>query len=334
MKVHLLHKDRDFDATREPTKHDQELVQDLDLKTLFAAMSQDDKWLSEVVGKVVLAPLTDISAIEYRQGILKDNIENESAVREIYGLAIEAIDAEKKEFMWGMRYPDSILSRSLKVLDMLVGMLLRLRRLADQHLPAFRSEGFRTLLQMIGRELDDEYLKLVEHHLKRLNREHGVLISGHLGEGNKGTNYVLRRESEPQGDWLTRLFEPKPFALSYRLPDRDESGARALSELKDRGINLIANALAQSVDHILSFFSMLKFELAFYLGCVNLHRQLLDYGAPVCMPKVAAPGDRRQSATGLYDVCLALNLKGRSGWQRTGGRWQGPGDHHRRQSGR
>ena len=36
-----------------------------------------------------------------------------------------------------------------------------------------------------------------------------------------------------------------------------------------RWINLVANALAQSVDHIKSFFVMLATELGFYIGCLN-----------------------------------------------------------------
>jgi hypothetical protein len=35
--------------------------------------------------------------------------------------------------------------------------------------------------------------------------------------------------------------------------ERDEAGAQALGELKDRGINQAANALAQSTDHVVSF---------------------------------------------------------------------------------
>jgi len=39
-----------------------------------------------------------------------------------------------------------------------------------------------------------------------------------------------------------------------------------LSELRGRGINLAASALAQSTDHILSFFNMLRAELGFYVA--------------------------------------------------------------------
>ena len=99
-----------------------------------------------------------------------------------------------------------------------------------------------------------------------------------------------------------------PRSYSFQLAPRDDNGARALSTLRDRGINLVANALAQSTDHILSFFNMLRTELAFYVGCLNLYGQLAAQGEPVCFPQPAAPEERRYSATGLYDVCLALRL--------------------------
>jgi DNA mismatch repair ATPase MutS len=90
------------------------------------------------------------------------------------------------------------------------------------------------------------------------------------------------------------------------LHPRDESGARALSELNDRGINLVANALAQSTDHILSFFTTLRTELAFYVGCLHLHEDLERKGVPLSFPIPAPPGERRHFFRGLSDPCLAL----------------------------
>ena len=63
---------------------------------------------------------------------------------------------------------------------------------------------------------------------------------------------------------------PRPPAYTFHLAPRDEAGAKALGELTDQGLNLVANALSQSNDHILSFFAMLRTELAFYIGCLNL----------------------------------------------------------------
>ena len=102
-----------------------------------------------------------------------------------------------------------------------------------------------------------------------------------------------------------------PPVYTFYLHPRDESGAKALSELNDTGINLVANALAQSTDHILSFFNMLRTELAFYMGCLNLHEQLLRKGEPMSFPVPVASSERKHSFKGLYDVCLALSLKQR-----------------------
>ena len=62
---------------------------------------------------------------------------------------------------------------------------------------------------------------------------------------------------------------------------------RTLSELKSRGLNGTANALAQSADNIQGFFQMLRAELGFYIGCLNLRERLLAKGQPVCCPDPA-----------------------------------------------
>jgi hypothetical protein len=75
-----------------------------------------------------------------------------------------------------------------------------------------------------------------------------------------------------------------------------------------RGLNGAANALAQSVDHIRSFFQLLRAELGFYLGCLNLRDRLTANGEPVCFPVPVAPGQLSLSSHGLYDPCLSLHL--------------------------
>jgi DNA mismatch repair ATPase MutS len=81
--------------------------------------------------------------------------------------------------------------------------------------------------------------------------------------------------------------------------------------LKDQGISLVANALAQSTDHILSFFQALRVELAFYIGCLNLHRHLRNSDLPLSLPKVTPPANRAYAVRGLYDMSLALATSSR-----------------------
>ncbi len=308
MKAFLMHPDQDFDLERELPANEAALTQDLELDTLVSAMALGDKFLFDISKRAVLASLTDPEAIVYRQRILADCLQHPSVIREIYQLAVEAIHNERRGF-WLSVYssPDSILYRSVSVLEMFVGMLKRLRAIADEHAAQFRSEGFTRLFAMLSDELGDEYFETVEAHLKELRFRRGVLLSAQLGRGNKGIRHVLRRPAEQS--WMDRVARRSRSGYSFQIPDRDDNGARALSELRGKGINLVANALAQSTDHILSFFGMLRAELAFYVGCLNLHQRLVDKGEPTCFPVPVAPAEGpRLSARGLYEPCLALHL--------------------------
>jgi hypothetical protein len=286
------------------------LRQDLGLDILFNAMSQGDRFLLEVAQVAVLSSLTDLDAIRYRQHVLADCLKNAQIVKDMYQIAIDAIEGERKNY-WSFftRYPTGILHRAVDVLQMFVGMLKGLRNIAERHAARFESEGFSRLFTMLKKELSDEYFVAIEQHLSVLKFRHGVLISAQLGKGNKGKSFVLRKSREDARSWLTRLLAEKTPSYTFQLHPRDEAGARALSELSDRGVNLVANALAQSTDHILSFFQMLRTELAFYVGCVNLYAQLAQMGEPICFPISAPVGQRKLSLTGLYDVSLALSMR-------------------------
>jgi DNA mismatch repair ATPase MutS len=306
-----MFKDRDFDLQRKLPSNEEALTQDLELNTLFGAMALGDEFLFEVAKKAVLSGLNnDLNTILYRQNILKDCLKNPSIVRDIYDISVKSIEGEKKNY-WGLfsKYPGPILHRSVDVLQMFVGMLKKLRNIADEHAEKFESEGFTALFAMLKKELSDEYFAIVQNHLIELKFRDGVLISAELGKGNKGIHYMLRKSEDKKKSWIGRIFAKKPPVYTFNLHPRDESGARALSELRDRGINLVANALAQSTDHILSFFTMLRTELAFYIGCLNLHGQLAQMGESMSFPLPAAPDERRHSFKELYDVCLALTMK-------------------------
>ena len=313
MKVFLMYKDHDFDLQRELPSNEQALTQDLELETLFDAMALDDEFLFEVARKAVLSGVhSDLDTILYRQNILKDCLKNPSIIMHIYDIALESIEREKKSFYgFFRRYPPGILSSSREVLQMFMGMLRKLRDIADEHADKFESEGFTSFFAMLSKELDDEYFVRVQGHLSELRFRDGALISARLGKGNKGTNYILRKSHDKKQCWLKRVFAKKPAVYTFQISDRDERGARAISELKERGINLVANAVAQSTDHILTFFKVLRTELAFYLGCLNLHAQLAQKGEPTCFPLPVASSERRHSFGELYDVCLALILEKR-----------------------
>ncbi len=287
------------------------LTQDLELNVLFNAMALGDEFLFEVAKKAVLGGMeNDVDTIHHRQAILQDCLKNPGLVREIYALAVETIQDEKKKY-WGLLtdYPSGILGRSLDVLPMFLDRLKRLRAIADTHADQFQSDGFRTLFATLQRELGDDFFAAAYQHVRNLKFHGGVLASAELGVGHKGIRYVPRTLPDQKWSWRDWLFGRKPPAYTLTIADRDENGARALRELRDRGINLMASTVAQSNDHMLSFFTQLRTELAFYVGCLNLHEQLVRLREPVCFPMPAALGERKLSFRGLYDASLALTKK-------------------------
>jgi DNA mismatch repair ATPase MutS len=331
MKAFLMYRDRDFDAEQlivrkeresrysrkdEPVPNLKDLLpwneeairQDLGLDILLKTMARGDQFILDTAWVAILQSLVDIETIRYRQQAYIDCSKNAETVRKIYQIVTEAMEGERKNY-WSFfgRYPSGTLHRAVEVLQMFVAMLKRLRRLADQQAAGFYSEAFSRLFAMLKAELSDAYFAEIEAHLARLRFRAGILVSARLGKANSGTQYVLRRPHEDGRDWLTRLLSAKPPSYSFQLHPRDEAGARALSELADRGLNLVANALAQSTDHILSFFQMLRTELAFYIGCLNLHGRLAELSEPVCIPVASPAGERGFSFSDLHDTSLALN---------------------------
>jgi DNA mismatch repair ATPase MutS len=313
MKAFLMYKDRDFDMDRKPPWNEQALVQDLELNTLFGAMADGDKFLFQVAKVAVLSGYNDdLPTILYRQSALKDCLRNPEIVRYLYDLAVTAIENEKKVWSFWAKYPAGILSRARDVLGLSIPMLRKLRAMAEEHAEKFDSEGFSALFNMLKKELDDEYLNLIEWHLKEVKFRDGVLISAELGKGNQGRDYVLRKPQATDRSWFKRMFASGPPVYTFHLHPRDESGAQALSDLNNRGINLVANALAQSSDHVVSFFKMLRTELAFYAGCLNLHERLASKGEPITFPVPFDAPEWKLAFRGLYDVCLTLTMEGKT----------------------
>ena len=308
MKAYLLYDDQDFDFERElPPNHD-DLIRDLELTTLLGAMAAGDKFLYGTATRVLLASLSDPDRIRYRQRVLADCIAEPDVVRAMYGIAVDAL--EDKRRLWGFyssQYPSSILSAAVSQLDVLIARVRQLRQMADEHGGRFRSDGFTAFFRTIQRELDDDYFETLAAHLKQLRFKDGELMSAQLNRDNSGINYVLRAGLTKRG-WRERIGIAPRTVYSFTIPTRDDAGAQALGDMSARGINMVANAAAQSADHITSYFTMLRSELGFYVCCLNLRDRLLEREQPVTFPDPAPWRTRAFACSDLRDPCLALRI--------------------------
>jgi hypothetical protein len=313
VKVYLLHRAQDFDFGADLPAWHEDLTQDLELTTLLNAMAGRDAFLFDVSRKVLLAWLTDPQAIRYRQQILADCLAQPEVIREMYAVAVGALQDKRSIFgSYGGSYqsPSSNLWGAVSHLEAYVARLRRLRQLADDHGEKFRSDGMRALCATLQRELSDEYFDQIGYHLRQLRFRSGVLIGAELGWENSGMNFVLRAPGDARPWWKDRLGIGPRSSHSFTVPPRDEAGGRILEDLTSRGLNLVANAAAQSADHIGSYFTVLRAELGFYVGCLNLANLLAAKGVPVSVPTPQELSPPMLLCTGLRDPCLCLQSEG------------------------
>jgi MutS domain V len=306
MKAHLIYENQDLDLERELPWQASALEQDLDLGTILEVMASGDPFLREVAKRTLLNGLTDPEQIRYRQDVLSDLLRKPEVTRELYALANDALESKKEaRFFLFHDSPETQLSKSLRMLDLLLVVIRRLRTLADREQESFRSIGLRTLVAAVQAELDDAYLAGVEQSLQELRFKRGPLISAQLDRGNRGSGYALRKPLDRS--LLDRLVPGGPKRYSFSVPSRDENGLRALGELRNRGLVRAAEAVGQATDRILSFFTRLRAEAGFYVACLNLHERLRDQGEPTCFPTALPWEEAAFTARGIYDPALALH---------------------------
>ncbi len=302
MKANLMFRDRDFDIKAEPCFGKAVLTADLELERIIVCMSRGDDTIKAACNAALFRPLPSPEDISYRQTVLMDALENPGPVRRLYEITCET--NKKKSGSWYWLYPSQYLastfSSAVGLLKIYLEMLTEFRAVADESLGGFKSEGFVELLTMLQRELSNSYLESAGELLEELKDGEGLLVSARLGCYLQGVDYVLRRK-ETAHFWRNWAFAP-----SYSLAPRDDAGAKDMGNRRDRAINDVTNALAQAAEHIESFFNMLRDELAFFVGCINLRDSLSALGMPICIPELLPAKDEERSWKALYDVSLAL----------------------------
>jgi hypothetical protein len=311
MRVQLLYPDRDVDLQAAPPPQTDVVAPDLALDSLVQAMAGGDTYLAGVAQQMLwqACGAGDMATVQHRQAVLRDALAHAAELRALYDLVVQAIDSKKQHlFSLGVfgHYPSSVLHGSVELLRTYTGWLRKLREATQALAVQCSSEGLQGVASTLQDNLDDTYLATVQQHLDTLRFRHGARISAGLGPGCAGRDYVLRLPNTDTRGWLTRLIGKEPPHYVFRLADRDEAGARALSALYDCGIAGVANVMAQSTEHVQQFLEALRAELAFYIGALNLHDALAALGVDICLPTVNPQGATKLKARDLRDPALAL----------------------------
>lgn len=229
MRPGLLDADRDLDPAELP-EPDPALLADLGLDRLIAAMTRGDRDLDDIVRRVVPTPLLTVDAIRYRQASVRDALASPDVVRELYGIAVDAVDAERKVWGSAMRNAELVLDRAAEVLGLFLASFRAMRGIEAAHASAFTSPGFTALFELIATQLDDAWLAEADDHVHRL-RSRTLHVSARLGPGNRGTGYVLHRRPTPVRGLRGRLgLEERRGTVEVLL--RDQNAMNMIAELR------------------------------------------------------------------------------------------------------
>lgn len=300
MKAHLMFPDKEFKIKSKKSQEQSDLMDDLEVEYILDIMAEKDKIIYKTCTEVFLTPLLKKEVIEYRQKNLSDALNNKEIIRELYQITIETEIKRKDSWAWfSSKSLLSTFSSSVELLDIYLEMLHKLRLVADRNIHGFDNLGFRNLFHMLQKELSDDYLKEAQNQVEDLKSYDATLISSTFGSFLQGSNYIYReKEKNYRFKWL--------FAASYSLAPRDERGAKDIEYRKSRAKNEPANVLAQAADNLESFFSMLRRELAFYVGCINLFEKVDTLGMEICIPDIMEENTFDRSWFGLFDLSLLL----------------------------
>lgn len=309
MRVRLLHPGHDPDVRSHlPWRVAALRTDDLELNRIYQAMAAGDTLLLETARTVLSHEVTDPDVIIYRQQVLTDTLANLSLVQQIYDIAagVDGIELRHKVFVGGLKSKDpaAILRRSVRIMELLTETLRELRNLTNRSAEQFRSPGFRQLSTMLAEQIPDDYLAIVGDYLSEFQLPRGVLLSSQLGAGNSAEHHLLHQP--PRRRWLSRLTDTPSEGYEFTIDANDIPGEEALNKLAGRAINDVANTVTQSAEHLQHFFSRLRWELGFYLGCANLHRALTKRNVPICFPVPTPTSPHRFHCNDLRDIGLCL----------------------------
>ena len=220
---------------------------------------------------------------------------------------------EGRRRLWHSDRPDTILHRSVQVLDAARGRPQATpadRRRAGRELSTRRDS--RASSRCSARSSPTTTSQTVEQHLRELEFKRGVLESAELGKGNKGRRYVVRRPRAQR--WTERLAVRQPLTelqLHDPAPRRERlQGAGRDPRARDQPGRQRGRAVRRSRQELLQH-APARARLLPRLP--QPARAARREGRADLLPRRRWPPTQPTlSAGGLYDVCLTLHLEDRA----------------------
>ena len=343
MNAFLLYSDREWTGVRKYFDA-KSIVRDLGLKTLYMNAGKDvvfengvakkikeqDAFITDTMSRVMVAPLETKEEIIYRQRILKDCLNNEDFIGELYKLAntivVEWDKLGRKSGYTGKTDVAGFAVMRIHLTELFADGLKKLKKLFRGHMVLFESEGLKAFGTRLKEEFSDEYEKKiaklihdVSFYVSESEERDGniylhmprIVLRGKLGAGLKFEKVVLKDVSSD----LIRYRNPKStiakiVAFKNSLTANSFSAKmtpgieKQVVEFEQSTVNYMVSFMGKFIDNFSGFFDQLLFQAAFYRGAVNLSSHMKRIGIDYCFPVVCDKHDIAFSELKEFVMCM------------------------------
>ncbi|MCR5118210.1 MAG: hypothetical protein K6B44_01155 [Lachnospiraceae bacterium] len=348
MKVCLLYEDRE--RTNETSYYDStSIIKDLGLKAMFVAASKkliyengevkkaekEDQYLTDTLRTVMMSPLSSEEEIRFRQEIVKDSIDHEELIRDLYGISSRVL-LRWNELGRGPREkmqqsnPVTKLITDIRVLHLFCDALSEIRNTINEQEQKLKSKG----LIAFRDELTEAFSEEREEYIRKILDDISFYTDG-MDQDDEGRNKVIKPrivmecgledglkfsslKLEEVTSGSTKFYRPGSTMykiqdfLNSRTPDsfsvtKDMHISEQAKTLEYGIVSYLVGELKGFTDEFQTFFDRLKFQAGFYLAAVQLKHQLDRIGAECCFPEVCERRDLE--FTDLREAVMGLERR-------------------------
>ena len=317
----------------------QSITQDLGLNALFSAASkqvfdkkigESDPFILDTMKKVMIIPLETEEEILYRQKILRDCLNNEEFIVDLYECSKKILLdwnklGRKESNKAGKRNTMAGLLEEIQVLSLFVKGLCRIKELCREYKYNLQSQGFLAFILRLNENFSDEKEKQLKKVLQDISfflddGEAGemrtvnspkIVFECGIQEGLKFDDFKLEEVSSK----VVKYRGPKNPILSVQkiinslTPDSTSSqGSRAMDEqiasLEFAVVSYIVASCSPFINLFSNFFDQLYFQTAFYRGAVNLEHHMARFRIEGCFPKVGKKDELSFDELKEFVMCM------------------------------
>ena len=309
------------------------------LRTSRAVYSdKEDTYVTFVMKRVSCVPLGTREEVEYRQEILADCMQNEEFLGKLYLFSTKILEdwdrLGRKRNSTGVRDTKAELITDVQVLRLLISGIEEAKDLFAQHKSELRSRGFRSLSERLEKEFSEDFMK----NLEKIMQDLSFYVDVGLREEKRNTFYSFRPKIKLDcgltdglklSDFKLESMETvvKPYSNPYGIVSRiqgqishaapnvialykDQALLEDAAELEFQAVSYVYDCCSAVADSLGRFYDQLHFQLAFYLGAVNLKYQFQRYQLEYCFPKVC--GQDGLQFENLKEVVMSMEQKGKT----------------------